>query len=138
MKTARNTLTQKTMGYEGEAITEMDGSQLSEGTYAGLCVLGKKYVGIGLCKQNGKLQFYTEVNGLREIHGTAPKKAFLKIHAEGFLFRFFYSTNGKEWREAGQQMDVRSANWKGPRLGLYCYGNQGKAQFNYFRYQILK
>lgn len=138
LKTARNTLTQKTMGYEGEATTEIDGSRLCEGACAGICVLGKKYVGMGLCKQSGKLRFYTEVNGQREIIGTAPKTAYLKIHAEGFLFRFFYSTNGKDWREAGQQTDVRSANWKGPRLGLYCYGNQGKVQFNYFRYRILK
>lgn len=138
VKNARNTITQKTMGYEGKAVTQLDASALAEGTRAGLCALGGKYAGIGVTKQNGKLQFYSEVNGKVELLGTAPKTAYLKVHAEGYWFTFSYSTDGKNYKEAGKKVGVRSANWKGPRLGLYCYGPQGKANFNYFHYDILK
>lgn len=33
---------------------------------------------------------------------------------------------------------MHAGNWKGFRIGLYCYGEQGKAQFDTFDYEILK
>ncbi|MGX8695735.1 MAG: glycoside hydrolase family 43 protein [Prevotella sp.] len=142
LKTARNTLSQKLMGYEGEAVTQIDASGLAEGTCAGLCALGSMYVGTGMMRQDGKVYFYAEANGRRELLGTAGKTGYVKVHADGCRLQFYYSADGKSYREAGGSMEVRPANWKGPRLGLYCYSvaspGQGQACFNYFRYQILR
>lgn len=141
LKTARNTLSQKLMGYEGEAVTQIDASCLAEGTSAGLCALGSIYVGVGITRHDGKLRFYAENSGQRELLGAAGKIGYVKVHADGCRFLFYYSADGKNYREAGKPQEVRPANWKGPRLGLYCYnalGDQGQASFNYFRYQILK
>ncbi|MBQ1702808.1 MAG: hypothetical protein II023_13180 [Prevotella sp.] len=36
---------------------------------------------------------------------------------------------------------MQMGGWKGTRVGLYCYnlnGNGGKAQYDYFHYQVLE
>ena len=148
IKAAKNTLTQKTVGYESEAVTQVDASALGEGTRAGVCVLGNRHVAFGVTRQDGTLRFYTEtcpaIRRLQdeqektELLGVAAKRVFLKVHAEDCWFQFYYSTDGKTYHKAGNRVEVRSGNWKGPRLGLYCYGSQGTAHFNFFHYSPLR
>ena len=136
---ARNTLSQKVMGYAGEATTQIDASAFAESTRAGLCVIGSQFAGIGVCKKGGKLQFYTELNGTVQLLGNASKTAYLRVNVDGIHFQLEYSTDGKHFNKAGSPIDIHAKNWKGPRLGLFCYNEsaaQGKARFNYFRYHV--
>lgn len=138
---ARNTLSQKVMGYAGEAMTQLDASAFAESTRAGLCVLGSQFAGIGICKKNGKLQFYTEVNGQVQWLGNASKTAYLRVNVDGTRFQLEYSSDGKHFAKAGDAIDIHAKYWKGPRLGLFCYNEtsaEGKARFNYFRYEVMK
>ena len=138
---ARNTLSQKVMGYAGEASTQIDASDFTESTRAGLCVIGSQFAGVGICKKDGKLLFYTELNGTTETLGNAGKTAYLRVNVDGTHFQLEYSTDGKHFRKAGSPIDIHAKNWKGPRLGLFCYNEsaaQGKARFNYFHYQVEK
>ena len=52
--------------------------------------------------------------------------------------QFYYSLDGKRYQAAGSPFTMHKGNWKGFRIGLYCYGEGGKAQFDYFNYQIEK
>ena len=141
LKTARNTLTQKAMGYRGEATTLADCQGMAEGSRMGIAVMGSRQCGVGVCKRDGRLVFYREDNGEVEYYGTASKRVWLRAEADGTTFKLSYSTDGKRYHAAGQAITITNAYWKGPRLGLYCYstgGSQGKAQFDFFRYKILE
>jgi beta-xylosidase len=113
---ARNTLSQKVMGYAGEATTQLDASAFAESTRAGLCVLGSQFAGIGICKKNGKLQFYTEVNGQMQWLGNASKTAYLRVNVDGTRFQLEYSSDGKHFAKTGDAIDIHAKYWKGPRL----------------------
>ena len=134
--------TQGLVDARSTASTTVDvGSQhtFAESTRAGLCVLGSQFAGIGICKKNGKLQFYTEVNGQVQWLGNASKTAYLRVNVDGTHFQLEYSSDGKHFAKAGAAIDIHAKYWKGPRLGLFCYNESsasGKARFNYFRYNL--
>jgi hypothetical protein len=46
--------------------------------------------------------------------------------------QFSYSTDGQHYTKIADAFPMRSGYWKGIRVGLFCYGNSGKAQFNWF------
>ena len=47
--------------------------------------------------------------------------------------QFYYSTDGKQYKKAGEPFAMRGGYWKGIRTGLFCYGQDGQAQFDYYR-----
>ena len=135
LKNARNMLTQKTMGYQGEATTLLDCRHLKTGTFAGLLCIGREYRCIGVCADG----IYIEHNGMREV--VSKKKisqVWLRItlDVETNRHQFYYSLDNKHFLAAGAPFEMRGGNWKGYRIGLYCYGDGGKAQFDTFHYQI--
>lgn len=137
LKNARNMLTQKVMGYQGEVTTLMDCRGIGKDTYAGLLCMGRAYRGIGVCTEG----IYVENDGRRDIISQQkPSKVYLRVTLDAATNRhgFFYSLDGKHYIAAGVPFEMRSGNWKGIRVGLYCYGEDGQAQFDMFKYDILK
>lgn len=135
LKNARNMLTQKSMGYRGEATTLMDCRQIKTGSYAGLLCIGREYRGIGVCGDG----IYLEADGQREvIVRKKPSKVYLRVSLNVMTnqHQFFYSLDGKHFTEAGSPFEMHDGNWKGFRIGLFCYGDGGKALFDSFDYQI--
>ena len=57
-KKARNTLTQKSMGYTGEFTIKLSVSALKDGDHAGLACMGKTNHQVGVKKEGGKLYVY--------------------------------------------------------------------------------
>ncbi|MBR4924710.1 MAG: glycoside hydrolase 43 family protein [Prevotella sp.] len=137
LKNARNMLTQKTMGYQGEASTLMYCGDIKEGTYAGLLCIGREYRGIGVCSDG----IYLEDNGKREIViDKKPSMVYIRISLNVLnnQHQFYYSLDGKDYLPIGLPFEMHEGNWKGFRIGLYCYGNDGKVQFDNFEYNITK
>lgn len=137
LKHARNMLTQKSMGYRGEATTVVDCRGIVEGACAGLLCIGREYRGIGVSGDG----IYMENNGLHEVVAKKkPQKVWLRVSLDVLTnqHQFYYSLDGKRFTAAGEPFDMHEGNWKGFRIGLYCYGEQGKAQFDTFDYKILK
>jgi beta-xylosidase len=132
LKSSRNMLTQKLIGYRGEATTLLT---LQGQASAGLLCIGKQFRGIGICPQG----IYTEADGQRAIllRGTF-RKAYLSIAYDVTQnrFQFQYSLNGKQYHPAGDAFTMRGGYWKGVRIGLFCYGEDGTARFDYFRYSV--
>jgi beta-xylosidase len=82
-----------------------------------------------------------ENNGLHEVVAKKkPQKVWLRVSLDVLInqHQFYYSLDGKRFTAAGEPFDMHEGNWKGFRIGLYCYGEQGKAQFDTFDYKILK
>ena len=133
IKNARNLLTQKVMGYRGEATVVMDCRNMTQATSAGLLCMGRTYRGIGVCGKG----IYMECDGQRTIVSTKkPAKIYLRItlNTVANQQQFSYSLDGKRYITAGEPFEMRNGNWKGMRIGLYCYGENGKARFDNFLY----
>jgi len=132
LKACRNMLTQKVVGYLGESTTAVE----AEGDcYAGLFCSGKLFTGIGLCKKG----VFIEKNGQRTIiqPGTFTR-LYLKItnDCEQNRHQYFYSTDGETYLPACDPFPMRGGYWKGIRVGLFCYGPDGKADFDFFQQKV--
>ncbi len=130
----RNMLTQKMMGYESESVTVLS---LMGNAYAGLCCIGRQFRGIGLCPEG----VVEEVDGVKTvIRKGSFKKLYLKLvnNCETNTHQFFYSTDGRHFTPASGSFAMRSGFWKGIRAGLFCYGDGGKAQFDFYRQHPLR
>ena len=134
LKACRNMLTQKVVGYlsENTTIVEAKGD-----CYAGLCCTGKLFTGIGLCKKG----VFIEQNGQRRLikSGSFPR-LYLKVinDSQQNRHQYFYSIDGESYLPACDPFPLRAGYWKGIRVGLFCYGPDGMAQFDSFRQSVLK
>ena len=136
LKMSHNMLTQKVTGYLSRATVKMDVCKLGN-AFAGLLCMGKEFRGLGVSKEG----VYLEENGTRRVVVKGKfKTIWLRqdINVERNAFQFSYSTDGKQYRSIGDAFPMKWGNWKGVRTGLYCYGEKGSAQFDYFDYSILK
>ena len=147
---ARNTLTQKTMGYVGEITTALDLSCMTEGQRCGLGCMGQENMLLGVRMGNGGkilyLSFETRIPGtkdtetketdLSEIRGT---RIWLRLNHDykSEVFLFSYSLDNEHYVQCGEPFYVHFGNWKGPRVALFCYNtlqNAGAVSFDWFRY----
>ena len=128
LKQCRNQLTQKVVGYRSRAtmLVERKGD-----CRAGLLLSGKYFCGVGLCKEG----IFVEAGGVKTIRKGKFKKAWLRvdIDAERNQHQFYYSIDGKHYERAGEPFALKGGYWKGIRTGLFCYGESGQAQFDYYR-----
>ena len=129
LKQCRNQLTQKVVGYRSMATTLV---QQEGQCYSGLFVSGKLFRGVGLCADG----VFVEVGGQHHIVRRGKfAKVYLRvsIDAEHNQHLFYYSTDGVTFTEAGEAFPMRAGYWKGIRVGLFCYGDGGKAQFDFWK-----
>ncbi len=135
LRNARNMLTQKVMGYSSQATTLIDCRHLGKDAYAGLLCIGKSFRGIGVCEKG----IYLESDGKRVVVvNKHVSKVWLRVKIDAVTnqHKFSYSSDGKRFIEVGDAFEMRSGFWKGIRVGLYCYGQSGKAFFDSFNYDI--
>ena len=137
LKTCRNMLTQKVVGYLNESTTMLTASG---NCFAGLFCSGKEFKGIGLCKEG----VFVENHGQRKIVQRGKfDKLWVRVSNDAAKNRhqFYYSIDGISFVKAGDAFTMRWGYWKGIRVGVFCYGKNGKAQFDFFHgkdYSVLK
>ena len=127
-------LTQKMMGYVSESVTLVS---LKGNAKAGLCCIGRQFRAVGLCPEG----VFVEIDGKTSIVRKGRfGKLYLKVenNCTDNLHRFFYSTDGKHFHPAGEAFAMRAGFWKGIRTGLFCYGDGGKALFDFYTQHPLR
>ena len=132
LKSARNMLTQKVVGYQSESTILVEASG---DCYAGLFCSGKLFRGVGLCK-NG---VFIEIGGRREVILEGQyQRLWLRIvnDCQQNRHQFYYSLDGEHFVETGSPFPMRAGYWKGIRVGLFCYGPDGMAQFDAFQQKV--
>ena len=132
LKACRNMLTQKVIGYVSESTTLLTASGQC---YAGLSCIGKQFRAIGICPEG----IFVEVGGQRQIVKPGRlQKVYLRVtnDCRQNLHQFAYSTDGRRFTPVGDTFPMRSGYWKGIRTGLFCYGADGKAQFDHFTVNV--
>jgi beta-xylosidase/dienelactone hydrolase len=133
-KKARNTLTQKIWDDAGVIDVKLDASRLSEGQRAGFTFIsGDVFQWIGVTKREG-------VNRIRYEGEVGPALAgdsvWLRGIYEGDSARLLYSLDGAHYVDTALRVQLRFGQWKGARVGLFCYGNGGGGvDVDYFRYR---
>lgn len=137
LREARNTLTQKVMGFESEATVMLDTRRLGRDASAGLICTGKAFRAIGI----GPEGIYTECDGARTaVSASRPHKVWFRLTMDfaANASRFSYSTDGKRFIPAGEPFAMENGYWKGVRTGLFAYGADGTAVFDDFDYRIIR
>ena len=104
---ARNSLTQRAIGPESTATTELDGSGLKTGDVAGLALLNSPYAWIGLLRDdNGyAIAQYDHITGKTVREPVASPHVWLRVHSnfDTEISQFSYSLNGKEFTPLGPE-----------------------------------
>ena len=127
-------LTQKVMGFESEATTLVTATG---DCYAGLCCTGRTFRAVGLCADG----VFLEENGQRRVIRPGRfRKLYLRLtnNSADNRHQFAYSTDGRNFTSAGESFAMRAGFWKSIRVGLFCYGNGGLAQFDFFKMNVLR
>ena len=140
---ARNTLTQKMMGYQGSYTVRMDLGDLSDGQKAGLACMGRENFCIGVHRTPEGQELFFEKDGLvlDSLKVMKVKKLWFRLSFDVTSgedgFRFLYSRNGKDFLPFGKAFAAHNGFWKGPRIALYSYNtghSGGTAWFRDFRF----
>lgn len=143
---ARNTLTQRTIGPVCSGTTFLDTSNMKEGDFAGLALLQKDYglLGVKIDKGVKKIVMAAAVKGkeeeLQSITFSSNRvyfKAECNFKNKADTGIFFYSLDGKKWINIGQpvNMPYTIPHFMGYRFGLFNYASKtsgGWADFDYF------
>ncbi|PZX17239.1 beta-xylosidase [Breznakibacter xylanolyticus] len=145
--TARNTLTQRTMGPVCAGEIALEVAKMKEGDFAGLALLQQKYGQVGVKVENGKryvVMVSSQSGEVREVARVAlnQKRVFFKAECDfrdrADVARFFYSLDGNNWQTIGEplKMVYTLPHFMGYRFGLFNYATKavgGYADFDYFR-----
>lgn len=139
---AKNSLTQRGIGPESYAITEVDISKLQDGDIAGLALLNLPYAWLGIVKneKNHTLQFYNQQEKKYIDIATDKKTIWLRAHCnfDTDMGKLSYSFDGVNYLEIGGEviMPYQLKTFQGVRYTLLNYNTKGKeggyADFNSF------
>ena len=129
LKQCRNMLTQKVVGYESESTTLLTAKG---DCFAGLSCTGRQFRAVGICPEG----IFVEAGGQKQIVKAGRySRLYLRVTNDCRQNRhqFAYSTDGRRFVTVGTPFPMRAGFWKGIRVGLFCYGNSGMAQFDTFQ-----
>ncbi len=146
---ARNTLTQRTIGPVCTGSTSLDVSKMKDGDFAGLCLLQKNYgiVGVKINVPGKSIIMINASTGTPEEVQNIPLtqevvyfKAECDFTDRTDIANFYYSLDGKTWILIGTplKMSYTLPHFMGYRFGLFNYATKetgGYADFDYFHLQ---
>lgn len=144
---ARNTLTQRTIGPECSGTIARDVTNMKDGDFAGLGLLQKNHGLVGVKKDDG-VSFVVMVNAQSgspiEVERVPldQKTVFLRADCNfkdmADKARFFYSRDGRAWTAIGSELKMRYTipHFMGYRFALLNYAAKspgGFVDFDFFR-----
>jgi beta-xylosidase len=127
--------------YEAATRVSLDG--VKSGSMAGLSAYGNRENALGIAVGNGKIVIWRQQKGRKEIlteEGLRePSKILLRLKASsGHLFRFATSSDGRQWKDIGANLDIEGdipPHWdRGVRVALTVGGvENATGRFDWFR-----
>lgn len=157
---ARNVLTQRMLSPFCEGEITVDGSELKDGDFAGLCALQGKYAQVALAKENNQLYIVMMAAGedvntsMGKTKDNSPPVLLEKVPVNTDYVRFriavdfemgkdeavFYYDAGEGRKQIGpvQKLYFRVDHFTGCRFGLFLYSTReigGRVTFSEFVYE---
>ncbi len=137
---AANTISQRIMGKgKGRVTARVNIKGMRPGQQAGFCHHSGQYILLGIrVEENGTRRLVFNNNG-KEEKGPAIKSALIyyRTDIDGDRATFSYSTDGKNCKPFGAKVQLKFGNWRGDRLGFYCWNDvkeAGSIDVDWFRY----
>lgn len=138
---AGNTLSQRSFRKQHNRVTvKMDVSNMIDGQKNGLCHFSSQHAAIGIVKEgNTRYLEYRKNNHI--TRGTQIRSPFIWLKSEWGLdgiSRFYYSFDGDQFIPFGEPYPLVWGNYRGDRLGIYCFNDKtekGYVDIDYFYYQ---
>jgi beta-xylosidase len=143
---AKNTLTQRTIGPVCTGSAKLDVSYMKDGDFAGLALLQQRYGLVGVKRENGEysvVMVYGEKEKVEEIEKIPLNTNVIYLKAECDFTDltdtalFYYSLDGSSWKPIGQplKMVYTLPHFMGYRFGLFNYSTRvpgGWVDFDHF------
>lgn len=155
-------LTQKFPAEEFTATMKMKMTAKQEGEQAGLAVMGSDYSYLALKKQGKKFLLMQTISKTDSTGNTQLKTSeiasipvkylkmpgvadnqwqevtFRVVVSKGAVCRFYYSTDGKNYKKAGEAFQAKKELWTGAKLAVFCLtplqkGLRGWSDIDYVR-----
>lgn len=138
---AGNTLTQRSFRKPvNRIIVKMDVSNMTDGQKNGLCHFSSQHAAIGIVKEGDSS--YLEYRQNDHItRGIPVTSQYIWLKSEWGLegiSRFYYSFDGTDFIPFGEPYQLVWGNYRGDRLGIYCFNDlmeEGYVDVDYFHYQ---
>jgi xylan 1,4-beta-xylosidase len=140
--TERNSLTQRAIGPESMATTELDASGLNAGDVAGLALLNLPYAWIGITRDEDgyALEQFDQTTGRSLREPIDNPHVWLRAHCnfDTDIAALSYSTNGTDFKGIGGElmMPFQLKTFQGVRFALFNYNAAGRpggqADYNNF------
>ena len=128
---ARNSLTQRAIGPESTATTELDASGLKPGDVAGLALLNLPYAWIGIRRDGDgfTLEEFEQATGKSVRERLSGPRVRLRVHCDfdTDLARFSYSANRAGFEPIGDELKLpfQLKTFQGVRYTLFNYNTGG-------------
>jgi xylan 1,4-beta-xylosidase len=145
---AKNTLTQRAIGPESVATTELDVTGLKVGDIAGIALLNWPYALLGISRsQNGlSITQYNQQNGFNRSERIDVSRIFLRVSCnfDTEKAQFSYSIDGRNFYNLGAELPMvfQLKTFQGVRYALFNYNTNGvhggHADFNDFMVDELR
>ncbi|MEX6686828.1 glycoside hydrolase 43 family protein [Danxiaibacter flavus] len=141
LMTAGNTLTQRCFRkQDNDVIVKMDITNMADGQKNGLCHFSSQHAALGIVKE-GKNSYLEYRKNDSITRGPQVHSPFIWLKSQWGLdgnSRFFYSLDGDNFIAFGESYQLVWGNYRGDRLGIYCFNDNNEKGFvdiDYFHYQ---
>ena len=138
---AGNTLTQRTFRKEtNEVIIRLDISEMVDGQKNGLCHFSSEHSAIGIVKEKGVCYLEYRKNG-KITKGNPIHSRYVWFSSQWGLdgkSRYYYSVDGDNFIPFGEDYQLVWGNYRGDRIGIYCFNDEsdgGAVDVDYFHYR---
>jgi len=129
---ARNTLTQRAVGPESVATTELDAGGMQMNDVAGLALLNLPYAWIGVLRgiDGYTLEQFDQTTG-NYVRQAIGARVWLRVHCnfDSEIATFSYSADGKDFKPIGGEFTTvfQLKTFQGVRFALFHYNEGGQA-----------
>lgn len=139
---AGNTITQRSYRTKGNiVVAKIDISRMADGQRAGLCHFSKQHAAIGVGRNGGVTRIEYRLNDSTTT-GEALTGSNLWLKTQWGLdgmATFAYSTDGKLFKAFGRPYQMVWGQYRGDRIGIYCFNNiaeSGLIDVDYMNYKL--
>lgn len=140
LMTAGNTLTQRTFRTPYNQVTiKIDLSGMANGQHTGLCHFSARHSALGIYKESDTLYLdYRQDGNCQKEKAVLPSIVYIRSEwgVDG-LSHYSYSTDGKTYTLFGKPCQLSWGNYRGDRIGIYCFNDQaekGYVDVDYLQY----
>lgn len=138
---AGNTLTQRTFRMpQNDVVIKMDISNMQNGQRAGLCHFSSNHSAIGIVKENN-ICFIEYRNNDNTYKGTQINSRYIWLKTQwsnNGVSQYYYSLDNENFIAFGEQYQLVWGNYRGDRIGIYCFNDEkdeGYVDIDYLHYK---